>query len=165
MGTSADQPWPFVWAIHEGGFLHVDHTSSYFRRCEGLNKRGSHVVSIANRFAPHIKFRCDVIVWMQGGGFRRCLQESLASVSARPVDIERWVAAGGSAGGALASNVGHFATPRPLAVMDVYGIVDFTQPPLAMPGAEFTYSSDIISIPDIQRAVQSPDIAGGTIWA
>ena len=86
--------------------------------------KGYHVVSIAYRCAPQVGI--DDILDDCASALAWCQQHLPEIVGS--VDVESYVVAGDSAGGSLATLCGHLLRPRPKAVIDIYGVVDFLDP-------------------------------------
>ncbi|KAG8867409.1 hypothetical protein FRB97_001855 [Tulasnella sp. 331] len=58
-------------------------------------------------------------------GIQWCKKELPGLLGGDKVDITRYAVGGESAGGTTATMLGHLASPPPLAVLNVYGMVDF----------------------------------------
>lgn len=88
--------------------------------------RGYTVVSAAYRLTPHVDLceildDCsDALAWCR----------SNLPAHAPGVDVDALVVGGDSAGGTLSTLCGHLFSPRPRAVLDVFGLVDPAEPAL-----------------------------------
>ncbi|RSH85732.1 hypothetical protein EHS25_003873 [Saitozyma podzolica] len=161
---SGVSPWAFN--IHGGGFLHGDHLRPMIWHSRGFLERGIHVVSISYRFAPHVSFReilgdcLDAYAWCQA---------HLANIMrrhGRRIDMDRCVSVGGSAGGTLATIIGHIARPRIRCVVNCCGIIDLTKPlPAIRPDPTFlALNEDIITEEKLQLEIRSQSSARATSW-
>ena len=89
-------------------------------------ERGYHIVSTSYRLIPHASLDDiladlrDCLTW--------CRQNLPRLVGETNVDLDRYVVAGDSAGGTLSLFCGLMFEPKPRAVLDLYGIVDFADP-------------------------------------
>ncbi|KAL1410369.1 hypothetical protein Q8F55_004377 [Vanrija albida] len=152
-------PW-LLWS-HGGAFMAATHHTP-MPWLFALLGHGVHLVSYGYRLAPHAKLR-DMLE--DGQAALEWARRELPALTGGRVNVDAYAVAGESAGGCLAALNGHVLTPRPLAVLDLYGLVDFTDPlyefrvPLALtPDAfsgEFTpaqLEAEIAST-DLSRAV------------
>lgn len=117
-----------------------------------------HVVSIAYRYMPHVQMPQimsdvhDALAW--------CRSQLPSILSPDSIDIDAYVAAGDSAGGTLSTLCGMYLSPRPRVVIDVFGVVDFTDPHFYTP-----FTPEKIALPFVQdieprdRAEQAKSLA------
>ena len=91
-----------------------------------FSERGYHIVSTAYRFMPECSLE-DQIDDLKDS-FKWCREHLPSIVGAGTIDIETYVVAGDSAGGTHSTLMGHFLQPRPKVVIDVFGVVDMTDP-------------------------------------
>lgn len=121
--TSPSSPW--ILYIHGGAFCGGKHYLPNAWVIPAFRSRGYHVVSIAYRFAPF----AGLEEMKQDGidGFEWC-KAHLPALLNRSVDVDRCVLVGESAGGTLVSLLAHVLSPRPKAVINIYGPTDFLDP-------------------------------------
>lgn len=100
-----------------------------------MHGRGYHLVSIGYRFFPQVSFTdqvgdmTDAYAW---------LREHLPGiVGADRVNLDAFVVAGDSAGGAASTLLGHILKPAPKAVIDCFGVTDFVTSAHGVPGTAF----------------------------
>ncbi|KAL1406575.1 hypothetical protein Q8F55_008281 [Vanrija albida] len=114
-------PW-LLW-FHGGGFVGGKHAIPNPWVVPALHGRGYTVVSAAYRFIPQASFH-DILADV-ADAFAWC-RAHLGEVV--PVNIEAYAVGGDSAGGALAALSPHVLAPPPRAVLNLYGLVDATDP-------------------------------------
>ncbi|KAL1405927.1 hypothetical protein Q8F55_007607 [Vanrija albida] len=114
------QPW-ILWA-HGGGFTGGTHYVPPVWVLPAFLRSGVHVVSYAYRLAPHASLSDQV---EDARDALRWCRDHLACFLGDVVDVDAYAVGGESAGGTLALLNG-FLSPRPRAVVDVYGISDFS---------------------------------------
>ncbi len=109
-----------------GGFLAGKHVVPNAWMSEAFGSRGYHIVSVAYRFSPQCGMEdqlsdcADALKW--------CLSHLPSILAASNIDINRYVIAGDSAGGTIATQCAHLFDLKPKAVIDVYGAVSMTDP-------------------------------------
>jgi acetyl esterase/lipase len=132
----------------------------------GFLERGIHVVSISYRFAPHVSFRellgdcLDAYAWCQAH------LPDIMRRRGRSIDMDRCISVGGSAGGTLATIIGHIARPRVRCVVNCCGIVDLTKPlPTVRVDPTFlALNEDIMTEEELQLEIRSQNNARATSW-
>lgn len=128
-------PAPLILHTHGGGFLAGHHHIPPWWLHDGFRKRGYHLLAHSYRLGPQVTVADQledclyVLAWC-----RNVLPGIVAAEEegggVPPVDAERYVLVGDSAGGTLAAlmagEVGRRAGGvMPRALVDVYGLVDF----------------------------------------
>ncbi|WVR09477.1 hypothetical protein IAU60_006545 [Kwoniella sp. DSM 27419] len=122
------RPW-MLW-IHGGGFVGGKHHLPNCWVWPAFHPLGVHIVSISYRYVPQVDMPA---LWTDiEKGYRWC-RENLTKVLAESdgcaeVDMDRWVVAGDSAGGHLASLAAIKFEPKPKVVIDIFGVVDLADP-------------------------------------
>ncbi|KAK0609509.1 Alpha/Beta hydrolase protein [Bombardia bombarda] len=118
-------PAPFLIWTHGGGWLGGHHFAigpSWIT--PGFRQRGYHVISHNYRLGPQA--RLDDMLADSLECVARCRSHLPVILGADKVDVNRYVICGDSAGGHLASLIPlHLPSPRPRAVIDIYGLTDF----------------------------------------
>jgi acetyl esterase/lipase len=118
---SGRAPW-VIWT-HGGGYTAGRHFTPLSWLNPGMRARGFHMVASSYRLGPQGRLddqladSIDAVTWC-----RTKLPELLGPDK---IDIDRLVVCGDSAGGTLATLLGHYLTPPPKVVIDAYGPVDF----------------------------------------
>jgi acetyl esterase/lipase len=136
---------PFIFFTHGGGYTAGRHFTPLAWMHSGLISRGFHLVSSSYRLAPQVRVDeqlddcLDAMAW--------CNANLPRVIGANKIDMERFVVCGDSAGGTLATLLGHRLNPSPRAVIDIYGVVDFM-------------SSGIVELPNAAAASNPPEWKG-----
>jgi acetyl esterase/lipase len=117
-------PAPWILYTHGGAFAAGKHYLINAWVIPGFKPRGYHVVSVGYRLLPHASLR-DMVDDCEDA-FKWCRNNLEGVVGQGKVDLEKYAVAGESAGGTLATILGHVLSPPPRAVVDIYGAVDFT---------------------------------------
>ncbi|KAK1827461.1 putative isoprenylcysteine alpha-carbonyl methylesterase ICMEL2 [Podospora conica] len=129
---NSSEPAPFVLHTHGGGFLAGHHYFPPWWVHDGFRKRGYHLLAHSYRLAPQVTIAdqladsLEVLAWV-----RETLPGIMAAEQDKadvpPLDPDRYVLVGDSAGGTLAALMAASAalTPPPRALVDVYGLMDF----------------------------------------
>ncbi|KAG9007168.1 hypothetical protein FRB94_014551 [Tulasnella sp. JGI-2019a] len=130
--VSAGKPAPFFFWIHGGAWIVGTHRLPRPWAVEAFVKAGYHFVSCEYRLLPEVELK-DMLQDLLDG-LEWCKKELPRIVDEDKVDVTRFAVGGESAGGTNAAMLGHLASPPPLAVLNLYGIVDFLfpQPPAAV---------------------------------
>lgn len=81
-----------------------------------------HIVSVAYRYIPQVGLKEMVEDCTDAFDWCRARLPTLLP----DIDIDSYFVGGDSAGGTLASLMGHHLSPRPKVVLNVYGVMDFT---------------------------------------
>ncbi|KAK0751330.1 Alpha/Beta hydrolase protein [Schizothecium vesticola] len=125
--TDPSAPAPFVLHTHGGGFLAGHHYLPPWWLHDGFRKRGYHLLAHSYRLGPQVTVADQladclaVLAWC-----RDVLPGIVAAEEGTPLDGDRYVLVGDSAGGTLAALMAAergFTPPR--ALVDVYGLMDF----------------------------------------
>ncbi|KAL7422724.1 hypothetical protein Q5752_002016 [Cryptotrichosporon argae] len=147
---------PFVLYAHGGAFAAGKHHLPNPWVVPGFRTRGFAVVSFAYRFAPAVSLAdmvsdgADAHAWVR------------AHLSDR-VDAGRCVLVGESAGGTIAALLAPRLSPVPVALVDIYGVVDFTDPKWAPDAPRHAVDiqplSGEFSEEAVRAAIEAPDAA------
>jgi acetyl esterase/lipase len=93
----------------------------------GFRKRGYHLVSHNYRLAPQARIDDQLADCLEA--IEWCRANLPKILGPEKVDVDRYVLCGESAGGHLVTLTALHATPPPMAVVDMYGVVDFLSMP------------------------------------
>lgn len=117
----------------------------------GFHARGYHVISFAYRYAPIANI--EDIVQDGRDAHAWCVAHLPSLVN---VDVERFVLAGDSAGGHLATTLAHLVTPPPRAVLSDHGLVDLADAHYDTLRFSGTFTGEF-SPEEIEAAIQDRD--------
>lgn len=101
-----------------------------------FRSRGYHVVSAAYRFIPHVNLDDIVTDTIDAHAWCRLHLADILAQTDGKVDIDALVVGGDSAGGTLSTLAGHKLSPPPRVVVDVFGVVDLTDPHMTGEGVD-----------------------------
>ncbi|KAH6632494.1 Alpha/Beta hydrolase protein [Chaetomium tenue] len=122
--TTLDEPAPVVIWTHGGGWIGGFHFAPLPWMVPGFRGRGYHFVSHNYRLAPHARIDEQVADCLEAVSWCRTTLPSI--LGADKIDVNRYVLIGESAGGHLVTSMGlQLSNPRPKAIVNVYGLVDF----------------------------------------
>lgn len=132
--TNRTVPAPFLLHTHGGGFLAGHHYIPPWWLHDGFRKRGYHLLAHSYRLGPQVTVADQledclaVLAWCRDVLPGIVAEEEGDGVP--PVDAERYVLVGDSAGGTLAALMAGEVGKRaggvmPRALVDVYGLMDF----------------------------------------
>ncbi|WOO84144.1 AB hydrolase superfamily protein [Vanrija pseudolonga] len=145
-------PW-LLW-LHGGGFIGGKHATPNAWVVPAFHGRGYTVVSAAYRFLPQASFG-DILTDVKDA-FGWCRANLGSIVPGTSVDI--YAVGGDSAGGALACLAGHELSPRPRAILNLYGLVDATDPSFHVASGRKA-TSGAFSREEIEAAIRDRDPA------
>ncbi|WOO85147.1 Non-reducing polyketide synthase andM [Vanrija pseudolonga] len=117
--SASPDPAPWVLWSHGGAWLFGLHEDPTAWVVPGFHARGYHVVSFTYRYAPIANIE-DILT--DGRDAHAWCVAHLPNLLR--VDIERYVLAGDSAGGHLATTLAQLVSPPPRAVLSDHGLVD-----------------------------------------
>lgn len=127
-------PAPFVLHTHGGGFLAGHHYLPPWWLHDGFRKRGYHLLAHSYRLGPQVTVADQLEDCLAVLRWCRDILPGIVAAEEEgsgvpPVDGERYVLVGDSAGGTLAAlmaaEVGKRGGVMPRALVDVYGLMDF----------------------------------------
>lgn len=121
--TSPSSPW--ILYVHGGAFCGGKHYLPNAWVVPAFRPRGYHVVSIAYRFAPFAGLEEMKQDGVDGSEWCRT---HLPRLLDGQIDVDRCVLVGESAGGTIVSLLAHVLSPKPKAVVNIYGPTDFLDP-------------------------------------
>nr|XP_031858856.1 uncharacterized protein CI109_005675 [Kwoniella shandongensis]KAA5525928.1 hypothetical protein CI109_005675 [Kwoniella shandongensis] len=142
---TASPSTPYLLWTHGGAYCTGSHYAPPSWVIPSFRAKGWHVIGIGFRLAPQVWIEDMVEDIKDAFGW---LRENLSSILDSQVDIDRYAIGGDSSGGTLSTLVGGMLDPKPKAVLDVYGPVNFlasnfSRPPNPNPSpGTFDYTED-----------------------
>ncbi|KAK4688720.1 hypothetical protein P7C73_g1371, partial [Tremellales sp. Uapishka_1] len=139
--STSSNPSPWLLYVHGGSFINGRHFLPNSWVVPGFRTEGYNVVSLSYRMLPHVAIE-EMLVDLKDG-FEWCRSHLGTIVGKSHIDIDTYVVGGESAGGAFALILANLLEPKPKAVIDNYGVSDFSDPFFFQtPSVPMVYSPD-----------------------